>query len=146
MEPMEQMERDAEARAAFEREIKIAYPDSPRVGKFRVINEKLVDGRERPLLQALFGLCVVLGMEDPDETGRGKMYYAASELFQALSEGEQIPEYRIECSWPDSCFTNPEHEKDFVQAQNGFRFRAVRQNIVRVPPLEMSLRPNVTRH
>jgi hypothetical protein len=117
----------------------IAYPDSNRIGKFQILHEVLFDGRERPLLQALFGLCLILDTED-HESGRGKTYIAASALFQPLIEGEEIPEYRIECAWPDQAFKNPEHENDCIGSA-GFRFKAIRQIIVRVPPAQLTHRP-----
>lgn len=119
----------------------IAYPDSPRIGKFNILREVLQDGRERSLLQALFAVCVVLEAY-PNESGRGTTYIAASELFQPLAEGEEIPEYRIECAWPDQQFRNPDHELDCVRSGE-FRFRAVRQIVVRVPAVSMSIKPNV---
>lgn len=116
----------------------ICYPDSNRIGKFKLPHELLRDGAQRPLLQALFGTCVILEAQD-HESGRGKSYIAASELFQPLAEGEEIPEYRIEfaCGMP---FPDPEHEAH--RLNNGaFGFVAVRQFVVRVPPLQVSLRP-----
>ena len=71
----------------------VIYPGSNRIGKFNLQHELLRDGAERPMLQALFGLCVVLGTE-AHESGRGLTYIAASDLFQPLAEGEEIPEYR----------------------------------------------------
>jgi hypothetical protein len=125
----------------------IAYSASNRIGKFRVLHEILNDGREQPLLKALFGLGVVLHVE-PCESGRGMVYVVASDLFQPISEGEEIPEYRIESAWPDQAFTNPDHEKDCLR-RDGFRFRAVRKIIVRVPPASISHRsavPGQTTH
>jgi len=119
----------------------IAYPDSNRVGKFNIMHEQLHNGAERPMLQALFGLCVVLDTQE-HESGRGKTYYAASELFQPLAEGEEIPEYRIEFAAPGVPFPNPEHEARRL-ASREFGFVAVRQNIVRVPPAQMSYQPHV---
>lgn len=122
--------------------MQIAYPDSNRIGQFRIMHEVLLDGREAPLLKALFSLCVILHTEQ-DETGRGLHYYAVSELFQPIPEGE-IPEYRIECAWPDQAFKNPEHELGCLKAVgSGFRFKAIRQNIVRVPPASLSAHPRL---
>jgi len=118
----------------------IAYPDSNRIGKFNIMHEQLRNGAERPMLQALFGLCVVLQVED-HESGRGKTYYAASELFQPLAEDEEIPEYRIEFA-AGVPFPNPEHEARRLNSGT-FGFVAVRQNIVRVPPAQMHLTPHV---
>jgi hypothetical protein len=108
----------------------IVYPSSNRIGKFNVSYEILEDGSARPMLQALFGLCVVLEVEE-HESGRGKLYFAASDLFQPLAENEEVPEYRIEfaCGMP---FPNPEHEQRRLNS-GAFGFVAVRQIIVRVP-------------
>lgn len=122
----------------------IVFPDSNRIGKFRILYEILRDGRERPLLQALFGLCVILQTE-PCESGRGTFYIAASDLFQPLAEGEEIPEYRLEVAWPDQAFPDPEREKDALQS-NGFRFAAIRKVIVRVPLASFSVQPQATKH
>jgi len=111
----------------------ISYPDSNRVGKFKILHEVLTSGDERAMLHALFGLCVILDTVD-HESGRGKEYIAASELFQPLAEGEEIPDYRIEFATQGRAFTNPEHEVGALVAQGGFRFKAIRQIIVRVPP------------
>lgn len=119
----------------------IAYADSPRIGKFHIPHETLNDGAQRPLLQALFGLCVVLEAGD-HESGRGKTYIAASELFEALSEGDEVPEYRIEFAF-DMPFEALDHEAR--RLNNGrFGFVAIRKIIVRVPPVSVSLRPQVT--
>jgi hypothetical protein len=114
----------------------IAYSASNRIGKFRVLHEILNDGREQPLLKALFGLGVVLHVE-PCESGRGMTYIAASELFEPIVDGQEIPEYRIEFAWEGRAFTNPEHEKDCTTS-GAFRFKAVRQVIVRVPPAQFA--------
>jgi len=116
----------------------VAYPDSNRIGKFQILHEALRDGSQRPMLQALFGLCVVLEV-DEHESGRGKIYVAASDLFQALNEGEEIPEYRIECA-ANMAFENQEHE---ARRRNSgvFGFVAIRQIIVRVPPVQFTYRP-----
>lgn len=118
---------------------KAVYSGSNRVGKFNMLHEILGDGRERPMLQALFSLCVVLDCFD-HESGRGKTYIAASDLFQPLLEGEEIPDYRIEVAWPDQDFQNPERAKNALTS-GGFRFAAIRQNIVRVPPLNIGVQP-----
>jgi len=122
----------------------VCYPDSNRIGKFNIPYALLRDGTERPLLNALFGLCVILEMED-HESGHGKVYTAASEqLFQPLREGEEIPDYRIECAWPDTQFTNKDHEAECVRTPQGFRFKAIRQIIVRVPPARLVHAANKT--
>ena len=119
----------------------LSYPDSNRIGKFNINFEQLRNGAERPMLQALFGLCIVLEVEN-HESGRGKTYYAASELFQPLAEGEEIPEYRVEFAAPGVPFPNPEHQARRIDSR-AFGFVAVRQNIVRVPPAQMSYQPHV---
>jgi len=108
----------------------IVYPDSNRIGKFNLTHELLRDGSARPMLQALFGLCVVLDAEE-HESGRGKSYIAASDLFQPLAENEEVPEYRIEFAC-NQAFINPEHEARRLNS-GAFGFVAVRQIIVRVP-------------
>ena len=108
----------------------IMYPDSNRIGKFNVLYELLRDGAQRPVLQALFGLCIVLEVEE-NESGRGKTYIAASELFDPLAEGEEIPQYRIEVA-PGGRFAD-----EFLESRRkdsgAFSFAAVRNTIVRVP-------------
>lgn len=123
-----------------ETEKKIAYPDSNRVGRFQVLREVLIDGGNRPWLQALFGLCVPLEVRE-HESGRGKEYTCASELFQPLAEGEEIPEYRIECERLARPFTAEELKEQRVIEGGGFRFYAVRKIILRVPPASIRLTP-----
>lgn len=106
------------------------FSSSPRVGKFNISHELLNNPAERPMLQALMGLCVVLEVEE-HESGRGKQYIATSELFQNLLEGEEIPNYRIEFAF-DRAFDNPEYEVRRVD-NGSFGFVAIRQHIVRVP-------------
>lgn len=120
--------------------MQIAYSLSNRIGSFNISHEWLNSGADRPLLHALFGLCVVLHVE-PNASGRGLTYIAASELFQELAEGEEIPEYRIEfaCDMP---FENPEREAQRLNS-GAFGFVAIRQNIVRVPPAQLVFRPAV---
>lgn len=114
--------------------VEICYPDSPRIGKFSILREILQDGRNAPWLKVLFGLCVILE-SGPDESGRGTEYIAASDLFQALKEGEEIPRYRIELA-RNMAFENPELEARRL-GNAAFGFAAVRQNIVRVPAVSM---------
>ena len=115
---------------------KIYYPDSNRIGCFSILFEVLHDGARRPMLNALFGLCIPIKTE-ADESGRGTKYYCHSELFDELREGEEIPKYRLEACpaglWP---FTDPVLEarrKDNA----GWSFAAVRNTIVRVPPAQL---------
>jgi hypothetical protein len=111
----------------------VHYSDSPRVGRFNLTYETLRDDRE--MCKALFSLCIVLAVED-HESGRGKTYTAASDLFQPLQEDEEIPFYRIEmvCNQP---FENPEREAQRVDS-GPFGFVAIRQNIIRVPALSFT--------
>lgn len=111
---------------------KIVYSESPRIGKFSLLDGVLADGSNRPWLQALFGLCVVLET-GRDESGRGVEYVCASELFQPLVEGEDVPRYRIECDLAKP-FTEEERAKALESRR--FLFYAVRQIIVRVPPAQ----------
>ena len=71
-------------------------------------------------------------------------YYAASEeLFQPLAEGDEVPQYRIEVAYPDRPFTNREHEHSCAHAGK-FRFRAIENTILRVPPAQVKLTPHIT--
>lgn len=116
--------------------MEVAYPNSSRIGSFKVLYETLRD--DGPMCGALFALCVILGVEE-HESGRGKEYIAASPLFEELKEGEEIPEYRIEFAY-DQPFANPEWEARRVNSGK-FGFAAFRKIIVRVPPLQMTLHP-----
>lgn len=116
----------------------VVFPDSNRIGKFNLAHELLRDGAQRPMLQALFGLCVVLEVDD-HESGHGKTYIAASDLFRPLAEGEEIPEYRIEFAC-NQAFDNPEREASRINS-GVFGFCAIRQIIVRVPPAQLTYRP-----
>lgn len=109
------------------------YSQSPKIGKFSLLDEVLGGDANRPWLQALFGLCVVLETQR-DESGRGVQYIAASELFQPLAEGEEIPKYRIECDLARA-FT-PEERAKALESRR-FLFYAVRQHVVRVPALAL---------
>jgi hypothetical protein len=113
----------------------VYYPASNRIGKFLIRYETLENGAERPWLQALFGLCVPLEVVD-HECGRGKEFCCASEMFQPLAEGEEIPQYRIECEIARP-FTPEENAKATTSGR--FKFYAVRRIIVRVPPATLSL-------
>jgi len=119
----------------------VVYPDSNRVGKFNLLYEVLRDGTQRPMMLALFGLCIILDV-DEHESGRGKTYVAASELFQPLTEGEEIPEYRIEFA-ANMPFANKELEAKRLNSGQ-FGFVAVRKIIVRVPPAQLRLQPRET--
>lgn len=117
----------------------VVFPDANRIGKFNIMYEVLHDGAERPMLQALFGLCLVLDTVEHD-SGRGRTYFASSALFQPLNPGDEIPEYRIESAWLDLAFKNPEHEQDCIK-NAGFRFKAIRNTIIRVPPASFGTFP-----
>lgn len=122
--------------------LEISYPDSNRVGKFNLASEVLRDGSARPMLQALFGLCVVLDVAD-HESGRGKTYICASALFEPLAEGEEVPEYRIEFA-AGMPFPAADHEAR--RLNNGpFGFVAIRKIVLRVPPLTVGAHPQLTR-
>lgn len=111
--------------------IEVCYPDSNRIGKFKILHEALRDGTQRPMLKALFGLCVVLEASE-HESGRGKEYIVASDLFQELKEGEEIPEYRIEMT--QTRFIDDDHEARRLNS-GAFGFVAIRNFILRVPAI-----------
>ena len=118
----------------------VVYSQSPKIGKFSLLDEVLADGANRPWLQALFGLCVVLETQR-DESGRGVQYIAASELFQPLAEGEEIPKYRIDMT--HNTFLRDDHEARRLDS-GGFGFVATRQHLIRVPPLQVGHRAHRT--
>lgn len=124
--------------------MEICYPDSNKVGKFNLPFKTLEDGTQRPMIAALFALVTVIGREE-HESGRGVTFYAASELFQPLTEGEEVPEYRIEfaCNMP---FSDPEHEAKRTNS-GPFGFVAIRNLIIRVPPATVAVKtPAPARH
>lgn len=107
------------------------YSASNKIGMFNITHQMLND---RELMHSLFGLCTVLDCFD-HESGRGKTYIAASDLFQPLGEGEEIPQYRIEFDHP----TMPlplERAQECIRS-GAFGWRAVRNHIIRVPPLDI---------
>jgi hypothetical protein len=113
--------------------MKIAYQDSNRIGKINILYETIREDRE--LVGALMALLLpVLHVED-HESGRGKTYYAASELFQPIVEDEEIPQYRIEFVH-DQPFEDAEREVARVNSGK-YGFVAIRNTIVRVPPLHI---------
>jgi len=120
--------------------MEVFYPNSNRIGQFNLLSETLSDDRERTWIQALMALCVV-ERSYPDESGRGRTFIAASELFQPLTEGEEIPEYRIECELARP-FTPEENAR--ARQSGRFKFYAVRKIIVRVPPVQTGARPHQT--
>jgi hypothetical protein len=114
---------------------KIAYANSNRVGRINVLYDVIRD--ERPMIAALMALCVVLECED-HESGQGKTYVCASELFQPLNEGDEIPEYRLEFVY-DQPFELPEREA--ARTNSGkFGFVAIRKTIIRAPLLSIGAR------
>lgn len=124
----------------------IYHPDSNRVGRMLIPFGTLRD--ERELIGALLSLCVVLDAED-HESGRGKAYTCASDLFQALGEGEEIPEYRVEFAHDDvrPQFDDPTWETQFPVLRSGkFRFVAIRRHIVRVPTARVGHAMHATKH
>lgn len=110
--------------------------DSLRVGQFNILWEVLRDGSERPMLSALFALCEPV-YQEWHESGRGKRLVAASELFQKLNVGDEIPTYRIEMVH-NKPFDNPEWEQRRINSGD-FGFVAIRQTILRVPSINLSL-------
>lgn len=108
--------------------MEISFPDSPRIGRFNILSDKIDD----PHSQALFSLCTVLH-EEPHESGRGTTFYAASDLFQPLNEGEEIPEYRIESVF-DGNFEREDYQHQRIDSGR-FGFVAIRNTIIRVPTL-----------
>lgn len=123
----------------------IRFANSPRIGKFNVMHEVLRDDGNRPWLKALAELCTLID-KFPNESGRGTTFVAASELFAPSCEDgkavafEDVPQYRIECD-KFKPFTAEELARSVEHG--GFRFYAVRQNIVRVPPAQLPLAPRV---
>ena len=128
--------------------MEIAYSDSNRIGQFRVLFETLIEHAAK--IGALMALCApskdhptaaILHVENC-ESGRGKIYTAASPLFDELKEGEEIPEYRIEIIY-DQPFENPEWEARRMNSGK-FGIAAFRKIIVRVPPAQIGARPQQT--
>lgn len=99
---------------------------SNRIGCFRVLF-----GADPQLMHALSKIITPLRKE-PDETGRGIMYYAASDLFEPLNEGDGIPEYRIEAVY-DGHFAQADHEARRIEAGQ-WAFVAIRKIVIQVPP------------
>jgi hypothetical protein len=119
--------------------VEISYPDSNKIGQFFLTYEVIRNGADAPMLQALFSLCVILHTEQ-HENGRGISYYAASEkLFQPITDGSDIPEYRLEIVY-DRAFENPERERGRINV-GLWGFCAVRKTILRVPPVQVQMTP-----
>jgi hypothetical protein len=125
--------------------MEIFYPNSNRIGRFRILYTVLEEDRQ--MCGALFALCrsseehpyAAMLCVEPHESGRGVEYTAACPLFDELKEGEEIPEYRIEFAY-DRPFENPEWEARRKESGK-FRFAAFRNIIVRVPPATVGVRP-----
>ena len=121
--------------------MEIFYPNSNRIGRLLILHETIDSHPE--MLGALFALGVIVHVED-HESGRGKVYDMACRhngpaLFDALQEGDEIPEYRVE--WVhDGTFENPEREAKRVDSGR-FGFAFIRKVIVRVPPVQIGTRP-----
>lgn len=121
--------------------MEIFYPDSNRMGRLLILHETIDSHPE--MLGALFALGVIVHVED-HESGRGKVYDMACRqrgpaFFDALQDGDEIPEYRVE--WVhDGAFENPEREAKRVNSGR-FGFAFIRKVIVRVPPLTMGVTP-----
>lgn len=110
--------------------VEVYHPDSNRVGKFNVLDETVRD--DASMVGALLKLCTVLS-ETRHESGRGRLFIAASPLFQPLLEGEEIPEYMIEFVYGGR-FEREDRERDRIDS-GPFGFVAVRNFIVRVPTI-----------
>lgn len=112
----------------------IGYPDSNRVGCFHLPDSIQQD---RDLCRALLSVGKVLKHgRHPD--GNAETFYVASDMFDPLSEGEEIPVYRID--FVANCpFDDPDKEARRVNV-GPFGFVAIRQYILRVPPATFALR------
>lgn len=110
---------------------KVSFPDSNRIGKFSILSGVLAGPENRVWLKALMGLCIILEAY-PDESGRGTTYIAASELFDELKEGDEVPTYRIDMVGHGARFDNDVLEARRVDSGN-IGFAAVRNTIIRVP-------------
>lgn len=115
----------------------VAYTDSNRVGVFNLSFEQQQD---RELMSSLMQLMVVLEAF-PHESGRGTTFICASKLFQELHEGEEIPEYRLEFDHPSRPLE--EWARKECTKSGAFGWRAIRNIIVRVPPLNINMSPKV---
>ncbi|HMG59812.1 MAG TPA: hypothetical protein VK583_08795 [Burkholderiales bacterium] len=121
--------------------MEVYYPNSNRLGRLLILYETIAEHAE--MLGALFALGVIVHVED-HESGRGKVYDMACRhngpaFFDALQDGDEIPEYRVE--WVhDGAFENPEREAKRVDSGR-FGFAFIRKIIVHVPPLQMVMQP-----
>lgn len=121
--------------------MQVAYSASNKIGKFNITWEQLND---REIMASLFALLdAVLHCYD-HESGRGKTYIAASDkLFQQVEEGGEVPQYRLEFDHPLKPLPDREAAAQCVKSKHGFSWRAVRNHIVRVPPLNIHMQPRL---
>lgn len=101
--------------------MELHFPDSNRIGSFNILHEEH-DERVRALLSG----CTILQAE-PHESGRGKIYYAASPMFEPLADGSEVPEYRI----------------DGEQDGGKWNFKATRKTVIRVPTVGVHVSANL---
>ena len=121
--------------------MEIKYANSNRVGCFRILRDNAI---EPAFLKALHALITPLHKE-PDDTGRGVMFFAASDLFEPIEEGAEVPEYRIEAVY-DGHFEAPDWEARRVNSGR-FGFVAIRKIVVRVPTAHIThVAPPVRMH
>lgn len=120
----------------------ISFPNSNRIGKYRIMREFMTDDENRPILKALQSIVLIIETE-PDETGRGTMFYAASDLFEPIAEGGEIPEYRL--CWARNChFEREDYEAKRIDGKAGeetIGFVAIRKIVIHVPPATLALYP-----
>ena len=100
-----------------------------RIGKFNVLHEK--HGECFTALRKV----LKLRHAGAHPSGRGKTYVAESDMFEPLGDGQEIPEYRIE-SVHDGAFECPIHQARRIDSER-YGFIAVRNNIIRVPAVQM---------
>jgi len=116
--------------------MEISHSDSNRVGRLLILYETLRD--DRAMIGALLALCTVIHVED-HESGRGKAFVVACAGLDELVEGQEIPDYRVECAY-DQAFENPEwQQRRHDSGKFGFAF--FRKIVVRVPPIAMTMQP-----
>lgn len=108
--------------------IQVQFTESNRLGKFNLPDERI--DHDAGMCQHLLKLCTVI-MDEPHESGRGRFIMAASPLFDALAEGDEIPEYRIEAVC-DAQFAD-EDKRLRAHKSGRYFFAAIRQILVRVP-------------
>lgn len=115
----------------------VHYSATNHLGRFNVLYEQLAS--DRLLWQTILGLGVVIEAF-PHESGRGTTYILASEkLFQPLTEGEEIPQYRLDVA-KNEPFRDEQLEARCVKLKiegSEVRIAATRQHIIHVPPAQM---------